>query len=93
MSPKPAQVQDHIRLTAIFGILIAAIPKTIIQQRVGASSLDCSDGATMEAVSTITHIRALNLSHSAVGTVLSYIFYWWAAITALIIMKWREVSY
>jgi hypothetical protein len=76
-----------------FGTLIAAIPKTSIHRRVGASSLDCSDGVTTEAVSTITHILVIEFNVSAVGTVLSYIFYWWAAIAALVIMKWREVSY
>jgi hypothetical protein len=57
---------------------------------VGYSLALSQDGQTTQHVGSFLHRRILLILFHAVGTVLSYVFYWLAAIVTLVALKWRE---
>jgi hypothetical protein len=48
------------------------------------------DGQTTQRVGSFLHCLLLLIIFHPVGTVLSYVFYWLAAIVTLVALKWRE---
>jgi hypothetical protein len=81
------------RRTETSGTSTAATQRTSMILKGGVSSPPCLVGATMVAVShSAFFLLYIANTKLPVGTVLSYIFYWWTAIAALVFMKYREVG-
>jgi hypothetical protein len=89
---------DQARSTCetLYGTSIAAIPRTTSTGKDGSFSVPFSDGPTPQQVRLSLAIffdlgcMSTDDSCRAVGSVLSYIFYWLAAIAVLVYMKYKE---